>query len=111
MQFPRTQEAQSYLLTSTLYMTLSFITSHAVSQNPSGPEPITHLGNVHDFVRQHLPHLLLPVLPLVLVGEVDQVRPDGPDLPGDVLGGEGPPSLLLVELEGDLTGPNPAVTR
>ena len=40
-----------------------------------------------------------------------QLSPDGPDFPGDVLRGEGPPPLLLVKFERDLTPPDPTVTR
>lgn len=65
---------------------------------------IRYLCNVHDFVGQHFAHFFLPMLPLVFVGKVDQVRSNGPHLPRDVFRRERPPAFLLVELQGNLSG-------
>ena len=71
---------------------------------------IHYLCNVHDFVGQHLAHFFLPMLPLVFVGKVDQVRSNGPHLPRDVFRRERPPAFLLVELQRNLSGPQASVT-
>lgn len=71
---------------------------------------IHYLCNVHDFVGQHFAHFFLPVLPLVFVGKVDQIRSNGPHLPRDVFRRERPPAFLLVEFQRNLSGPHASVT-
>ena len=82
---------------------------------------VHHLRDVESLLAEHLAQLLPPLQPLVLVGQVDDLQavvipgqavarahldPDRPDLPGDVLRGEGPPGPPpLEELQRDLAGP------
>lgn len=64
---------------------------------------VYHLHHVDHLLAQLLPNLLPADLPLLLVGQVDDVHFDAPHFPGNAFVREGPARLLLlVEFQGYL---------
>lgn len=65
---------------------------------------VHHVGDVENFLREHVADALALKHPFVRILHVHQLKVDGPDLPRHALGRPHPALLLLEEFKRDLAG-------